>query len=60
MNTADFVQYHRINMAIELIMHTDESISRISEKLGFSNSIYFNRIFKKVAGCLPEEYRSKN
>ncbi|MDL2236838.1 response regulator [Christensenellaceae bacterium OttesenSCG-928-K19] len=47
----------RIKKAKELLV-TDMKVHEISDQCGFSNSKYFNKIFKKVAGCTPTEYRA--
>lgn len=57
MSIQEYIQFSRINIAVDLIMNSEEPVEKISERLGFRNSIYFNRIFKKIAGCLPTEYR---
>lgn len=36
---------------------TQESVSRIAEKLGFEDAYYFSRIFKKRIGVSPTDYR---
>ena len=33
------------------------SIEEISERLGFSSSAYFRRVFGRITGCSPREYR---
>lgn len=35
----------------------NESISEIAGNVGFNNTSYFNKIFKKYMGCTPTEYR---
>ena len=32
-------------------------INEVSEKLGFSETSYFNRVFKKIIGMTPSTYR---
>ncbi len=36
-----------------------ESISQIAGSVGFNNTSYFNKIFKKYMSCTPSEYRQK-
>ena len=49
----------RIRAAMVMLEDPSLSITEISEKLGFSNTSYFSKIFKKYTGCLPKEYRKK-
>lgn len=37
---------------------SQESISEIAGAVGFNNTSYFNKIFKKYMGCTPSQYRS--
>ncbi|MBN1479016.1 AraC family transcriptional regulator [candidate division KSB1 bacterium] len=47
----------RIAYAIERMSSSDETLSRIAGESGFTDSVQFSRIFKKVTGFLPAEYR---
>lgn len=49
----------RIREAMTLLEDHSQSISEISERLGFSNISYFSKTFKKYTGCLPKEYRKE-
>lgn len=49
----------RIRAAMAMLEDQSLSITEISEKLGFSNTSYFSKIFKRHTGCLPKEYRKK-
>ena len=50
----------RITSAKNLIDNTDYNITQISETVGYDNSMYFSRIFKKHTGMSPTEYRKRN
>ncbi|MCR6112197.1 helix-turn-helix transcriptional regulator [Bacillus sp. A301a_S52] len=54
---AQYVTNVRIEKAIELLVNTEFTIRIISEKIGFSNDNYFNKVFKKVVGIPPGEFR---
>ena len=43
----------------DLLINQDESIERIANKNGFSSLIYFERLFKKITGKSPSEYRKQ-
>lgn len=49
----------RVQEAKNLLEDHSQSITEISEKLGFSNTSYFSKIFKKYTGRLPKEYRKE-
>ena len=34
-----------------------ESIAEIAGSVGFNNTSYYSKIFKKYMGCTPTEYR---
>lgn len=53
-------QYHtaiRIQEAERLLSATQDSISEISEKLGYQDPLYFSNVFKKATGVSPRNYR---
>lgn len=47
----------RIHKAAELISYSDMNLAQVSASTGFPNLSHFNRIFKKVAGIPPGQYR---
>ncbi|MDR2021900.1 MAG: response regulator [Hungatella sp.] len=47
----------RIKKAKELLADSRNQIADISDKIGYSNSNYFSKIFKKTTGNSPSEYR---
>lgn len=51
----------RIAYACELLKREEGSISDIAEKTGYHDYFYFTRLFKKITGKTPGQYRnSKN
>jgi len=48
----------KINQAKVLLHDTNLSILAISERLGYYDSSHFGRIFKKVTGYTPREFRN--
>lgn len=58
MTFTDYVTYLKINRAKELLLHSDISINKISELLGFNNQHYFSSFFKKHVGVSPLQYKN--
>lgn len=54
---ANYINEYRIEKAAYLIKNTDSTISEISLRTGFGDANYFSRVFKKVIGKSPSEYR---
>lgn len=48
----------RMNMAAKLLRDTGLSLSEICERIGFSDTIYFGKVFKKFLNQTPSNYRS--
>ena len=49
----------RIDTAKDLLVNTDLPINTIADNVGYGNYSYFTRIFKKVIGMTPIEYRNQ-
>lgn len=52
-----YIQLKVMDMAKEHLQDKEKSISQISYELGFQYPQHFSRLFKKVVGCTPNEYR---
>jgi inhibitor of KinA sporulation pathway (predicted exonuclease) len=44
----------------DILCNKDESIANISKRYNFSNVIYFERLFKKIMGKSPSQYKKEN
>lgn len=53
----DYINRLRVSTAINLLRHSDQSLTQIAMNCGFSNSASFNRSFKKLIGSTPSAYR---
>lgn len=47
----------RVARARRLIREGDLNFAEISDRLGFDNPQYFSRVFKRVMGMTPSEFR---
>ena len=47
----------RIQRAVELLENTEMYVYEIAEHVGYSNLKYFYKVFKKVTGKSPNDYR---
>ncbi len=53
----EYINKYRAEKACILLKNTDKSITQIAQQVGFDDSNYFSRIFKKYIGISPREYR---
>ena len=59
--TVDYINDLRLTAACEYLISSNYSIGEISNKIGYINQYYFNRLFKKKYGVTPKDFRkSKN
>lgn len=52
-----YLIYYRILTAMRMLLETDDSITSISFQVGFSDPLYFSKLFKAQVGQSPTEYR---
>jgi AraC-like DNA-binding protein len=52
-----FLNEIRINQACKLLLASDQPVTSICYETGFSNLSHFNRVFKKITGKTPKNYR---
>ena len=48
-----------VNKAKELLRRRELRMTDISLAVGYEDQSYFTKVFKRVAGMLPREYREK-
>ncbi|WP_379145838.1 helix-turn-helix domain-containing protein [Paenibacillus sp. sgz500992] len=58
MKFVDFVTELRMKEAEQLLLETEYSLQDIALQVGYANAITFGRVFKRVAGITPGDYRS--
>lgn len=54
---ASFINRRRIEESLKLMKNASLSITAISEQVGFNDVNYFSKVFKKLLGVSPSEYR---
>ena len=55
----DYINIKRVELAKSMLRNSSQTVLYISSECGFSNLSNFNRIFKKVTGTTPTEFRKK-
>ena len=56
----NYLIHFRIHKACNLLRKTNLTIQEISHSVGYTDALVFSKIFKKVIGTCPREYRSSN
>jgi AraC-like DNA-binding protein len=59
-NYVDYVARTRFDKACDLLLSPNQRISEIAFAVGFQSLSQFNRVFKKISGKSPTEYRAAN
>jgi AraC-like DNA-binding protein len=52
-----YLNRYRVNQAKQLLTQTDKPITVIALDVGFADSGYFSRIFRREVGLSPQAYR---
>lgn len=55
----EFVHRLRTAEAGHILLNTDLSVKEVGERLGYRDMFYFSRVFKRITGVSPREYRSR-
>lgn len=57
--TSPVKYYHhlRVEHAKEFLLQTDASISEVADAVGYTDPLYFSRVFKKMTGVSPLAFR---
>ncbi len=58
MGLVNYIENLRIEAASDYLLHTEESAADIALKVGYHDSQYFYRVFKKATGMTPLQYRN--
>lgn len=55
----EYLNHYRIEKAAEYLLHTDDKIYQIADKVGYKDLDYFINKFIAEKGCTPTNYRKK-
>lgn len=58
-NISDYLVRIRMNKAKSLLKNSDLKIYEIANMIGYQDDKYFRKVFKKVEGITPNEYRDQ-
>jgi AraC-like DNA-binding protein len=53
----DYLNRYRVYRAGQMLRGSDESVKAIAARVGFRDQGYFTRIFRKITGRSPREFR---
>jgi AraC-like DNA-binding protein len=53
----EFIHRLKVAEAKNVLMNTEKSVKEIGESLGYQDTFYFSRVFKRITGCSPRSYR---
>ena len=56
---SEYIQKKLIARAKEALLSSNRTMSEIAYELGFVYPQHFSRMFKRIAGCTPNEYRTR-
>lgn len=56
MTPMQYLQYYRVEQALNEMQLTDKNVTEIALDAGFSAPEYFTRVFKKQKGIAPGQY----
>jgi two-component system response regulator YesN len=54
----DYLAELRVRHACELLTNSNLPIHQVGERVGYPDAYYFSKIFKKIVGKTPREYRA--
>jgi DNA-binding response OmpR family regulator len=59
MTVRDYVTRVRVEIARDLLSHTDETLTSIAAFVGFFDASHLSRVFRQIRGTRPSAYRSR-
>ena len=59
MTVMEMTHHIRIERAKQFLANTNDRIVEISGKIGYEDTSFFMKLFKRNVGCSPAKYRKK-
>ncbi|WP_438717655.1 response regulator [Enterococcus sp. AZ109] len=56
---AQYLNQVRIKKAQQLLLYSNQNINEIADETGYNNTNYFSKMFKKLNGITPKEFREQ-
>lgn len=56
-NINEYFEFKRLEASKTMLLTSQNTVSGVAEKLGYPNVQYFSRLFKKITGIAPCDYR---
>lgn len=56
---SEYITSQKIDESRKLLKETNLKIYEISDQLGFESSFYFSKVFKKITGLSPKDFRNR-
>ena len=60
MTIKDYATRVRVEIIKRLLADTDDKLDSIAEQLGFCDAAHLSRVFRRICGCPPGEYRRQS
>lgn len=54
-----YLMMQRVEASKRMLLEPLATVSDVAEQCGFSDAAYFARVFRKITGCSPSEYRNE-
>ena len=54
----DYFLHMKVQKATQFLDFTDKPVKEIGDELGFDDPYYFSRLFKKIMGSSPSDFRN--
>ncbi len=59
-NISIYIEKVRIERAEELLAHLHMAVTQVAQYVGYNDSNYFSKVFRKRTGMLPSEYQKQH